>query len=162
MNPTSGCAKLRCLRLAVCAPSCALTQPLSSNTCCFSNSLSPLQKVWQEERPLPDHVRADCLQLPADLLHQLGDVHSALSHSGNGTDLKLRGGLHTGYEHVCTGFNTCFMYCYFLFPSEHLIRQQWSLTGTIPYLGQCEFFALGYIKPIFPIGLEERKRAGRL
>lgn len=89
-----------------------------------SVTISLLQQVWQEERPLSDHGRADCLQLPADLLHQLGDVHSALSHSGNGADLKLRGGLHTGYEHVCIGFNICSMYCYFLFPSEHLFRQQ--------------------------------------
>ncbi|XP_030359799.1 solute carrier family 22 member 4-like isoform X2 [Strigops habroptila] len=53
-------------------------------------------EVWQEERPFFDHGHADCLQLPADLLHQLGNVHSALSHSGDGTDLELRGGLHTG------------------------------------------------------------------
>ncbi|XP_054024301.1 solute carrier family 22 member 4 isoform X4 [Dryobates pubescens] len=53
-------------------------------------------EVWQEEHPFLDHGCADWLQLPADLLYQLGDVHGALRHSGDGTDLKLRGSLHTG------------------------------------------------------------------
>uniref|UniRef100_A0A5F9D359 Solute carrier family 22 (organic cation/zwitterion transporter), member 4 n=1 Tax=Oryctolagus cuniculus TaxID=9986 RepID=A0A5F9D359_RABIT len=54
-------------------------------------------EVWQEEHSLLDHGRADWLQLPADFLHQLGDVHRAVSHRGNGPDLQLCGGLHTRF-----------------------------------------------------------------
>lgn len=49
--------------------------------------LCPWRQVWQEEHPLLHDGRADGLQLPADLLRQLGDVHSALPHSGDGADL---------------------------------------------------------------------------
>jgi len=84
MNDTSGCSKLHLSRLDI----CALIEPCSVHKHCFNNHLLSLsQNVWQEECPLFDDGCADWLQLPADLLHQLGDVHSALPHSGDGTDL---------------------------------------------------------------------------
>ncbi|XP_037656959.1 solute carrier family 22 member 4-like isoform X5 [Choloepus didactylus] len=52
-------------------------------------------EVWQEEHPLCNHGCADWLQLPADFLHQLGDVHCIVRHRGHGPDLQLCGGLHT-------------------------------------------------------------------
>ncbi|XP_040827378.1 solute carrier family 22 member 4 isoform X3 [Ochotona curzoniae] len=54
-------------------------------------------EVWQEEHSLLHHGCADRLQLPADLLCQLGDVHRAVCHRGHGPDLQLCGGLHTGF-----------------------------------------------------------------
>ncbi|XP_076994511.1 solute carrier family 22 member 4 isoform X2 [Tamandua tetradactyla] len=54
-------------------------------------------EVRQEEHPLRDHGCADGLQLPAGLLRQLGDVHCVVHHCGHGSDLQLRGGLHTRF-----------------------------------------------------------------
>ncbi|XP_037656954.1 solute carrier family 22 member 4-like isoform X1 [Choloepus didactylus] len=54
-------------------------------------------EVWQEEHPLCNHGCADWLQLPADFLHQLGDVHCIVRHRGHGPDLQLCGGLHTRF-----------------------------------------------------------------
>nr|XP_020846803.1 solute carrier family 22 member 4 isoform X3 [Phascolarctos cinereus] len=53
-----------------------------------------ITEVRQKEYPLCDYGCADRLQFPADLLHQLGDVHCAVCHRGHGPDLQLRGGLH--------------------------------------------------------------------
>ncbi|XP_063468479.1 solute carrier family 22 member 4 isoform X3 [Symphalangus syndactylus] len=54
-------------------------------------------EVWQEERSLRNHGCTDWLQLPADFLHQLGDVHCVICHRGHGPDLQLCGGLHTRF-----------------------------------------------------------------
>lgn len=114
--------------LDTCAPSCSLSEPCSINTCCINNNLYLFQKVWQEEYPFFDDGSADWLQLPADLLYQLGDVHRALPHSGDGTDLQLRGGLHTGYEYVRSRLSACLMHrlgvCYSPLNMHHLISQQ--------------------------------------
>ncbi|XP_050818659.1 solute carrier family 22 member 4 isoform X4 [Gopherus flavomarginatus] len=53
-------------------------------------------EVWQKEYSLCNHGSADWIQFCADLLYQLGDVHSAVFYSWHGTDLELRGGLHSG------------------------------------------------------------------
>uniref|UniRef100_A0A2K5CJX5 Solute carrier family 22 member 4 n=1 Tax=Aotus nancymaae TaxID=37293 RepID=A0A2K5CJX5_AOTNA len=54
-------------------------------------------EVWQEECSLRNHGCTDWLQLPADFLHQLGDVHCVICHRGHGPDLQLCGGFHTRF-----------------------------------------------------------------
>uniref|UniRef100_A0A8C0KNN2 Solute carrier family 22 member 4 n=2 Tax=Canis lupus TaxID=9612 RepID=A0A8C0KNN2_CANLU len=54
-------------------------------------------EVWQEEHPLCNHGCADWLQLPADFLHQLGDVYCVICHRWHGPDLQLCGGLHSRF-----------------------------------------------------------------
>lgn len=45
-----------------------------------------LQKVWKKDYSVCDYGCTDGFQLPADLLNQLGNVHSAFSYSWHGSD----------------------------------------------------------------------------